>query len=142
MRAIARSVLAVLLGLVVGFVLVAVIGTVSHQVFPPPPGIHSGDPEAQKAAIARIPLGAFLFILVGWSSGALAGSWLAARIAIRSPFLHGLVVGMLFVITGIAAMFMLPHPLWFRIVGTAAPLLAGFCGAKLGVVATSRQARA
>jgi hypothetical protein len=115
MRAILRSLGAVLLGAVAATLLVLAIETVGHLVFPPPAGLDLNDPEQRRTFMAQLPLGAFVFVLVGWGIGTLAGSWLAARVAGQAPLVHGLVVGALFLLTAIATMLMLPHPLWFWI---------------------------
>lgn len=131
MGAILRSGLAVLLGAVVAGLLVLVIETVGHFVFPPPAGVDLKDPESLRTIMATLPLGALAFVLGGWAIGTFAGSWLAATLAPRAPLVHGLVIGVLFLGMAIATMLLIPHPLWFWLAAIALFPTAAILGAML-----------
>jgi hypothetical protein len=132
MAAIVRSILAVLLGVVLGVVLIGTIEALSHLVYSSPPGVDLHDHQAMRAAMDKIPVGALLSVVLAWVGGSGGGSWLAARIAGRSPVLHGMIVGSVFLLVSMAVMLMIPHPVWFSIVAVATVSLATFLGAKLG----------
>src|SRR5262245_42848382 len=93
MHPILRSVLAVLAGAVVAFVLIAAIEILGGKIYPLP--ADADDPEEMAAAMARAPVGAFLLVLLGWAVGTVGGAWTAARVAGRSHLLHGIAVGAL-----------------------------------------------
>lgn len=59
-----KSVLAVVLGLILGVVIIFVVEGVSHLLYPPPPGLDINNPKVLKAAMANVPFGALLFVLL------------------------------------------------------------------------------
>lgn len=138
MGSLLRSVLSVLLGTVVGLVIIAGIEAVAHAVYPLPPGINPMDPAALKAAMADLPVRALLFVLLAWATATLIGAWLSARMVRRSRMLHGMIVGVLLLVGGIANMLMIPHPVWFWVLGVALFLPAAYLGAKLAMGSSRR----
>ena len=131
MGSILRTFLAVLAGLIVGYVIITVFETVSTLVYPLPPGVDPMDIEALRAIVDLIPAGAFVFIIAGWGVGAFAGSWLAGRIATRQKAPHGLVVTVLLTLGGLFTLLTIPHPVWVWAVGLAALVGGGYAGSRL-----------
>jgi len=131
MGSILRTFLAVLAGLIVGYVIITVFETVSTLVYPLPPGVDPTDIEALRAIVDLIPAGAFVFIIAGWGVGAFAGSWLAGRIATRYKSAHGLVVTVLLTLGGLFTLLTIPHPVWVWVVGLAALVGGGYAGSRL-----------
>ena len=128
---IGRSSLAVIAGGVVGVVVVFVVESIGPVVYPPPPGMDFKNPEAVKAMMKNLPAGALLIVLLAWALGALAGGWVAARIAKRSHVVHALVVGALLLAGGVVNLVAIPHPLWFTVVSVLLFLPAAWAGARL-----------
>jgi hypothetical protein len=108
------------------------VEALGQKVYPPPPGLDPSDPESIRAAMQDIPAGALVFVLLAWTVGSAAGGWVAARLAPRRPVLHGMIIGALLLAGGLANLVMIPHPLWFTIVGVAVFLPAACLGARLG----------
>ncbi len=131
MRSIGRSILAVLAGGLVCGIVVFAVEAVSSNIFPLPPGVDLTDPEAIRAAVAQLPPGAFLFLLLAWFLGPLAGGWVAARLAPRSPLLHGMIVAGLVVVSALVNLATIPHPAWMWVAGPVVILGAGWLGARL-----------
>ncbi|MEM9557738.1 MAG: hypothetical protein AAGC60_25995 [Acidobacteriota bacterium] len=127
-----RSILAVVAGMVTAFVTIMVVEFVGHTVYPPPPGIDISDPESLKTIIDSLPLGALVFVLVGWFIGTLDGSFLAALLAPSSPQRHALIVAALVLAAGVATMLMIPHPPWMWVAAFVIAAVAGFAGGQLG----------
>ncbi|HEV8582529.1 MAG TPA: hypothetical protein VGX68_25975 [Thermoanaerobaculia bacterium] len=129
MHPILRSVLAVLAGAVVAFVLIAVIELLSGKLYP----LHAdpGSPEEMAKAMARAPVGALLLVLLGWAVGTTAGAWTAACAAGRSPLIHGIVVGALLLCAAVANLLSFPHPIWFWIAAVALFLPCAYLGSAL-----------
>lgn len=126
-----RNVLAVLAGVVVAVILIALVEAVGHLVYPLPEGIDPNDSESLKAAMSRIPAGAMAFVLFAWAVGTLAGGWVATRIAAKGTVLHAMIVGVILMAVGALNMLMIPHPLWFWIVGLLLFLPAAYAGARM-----------
>ncbi len=131
MRSVVRTVLAVVAGSVVAGVVVAIIESFGHVIYPPPPGLDPSDREALRAAMENAPAGALVLVLIAWAGGTLAGGWVAARLAARSPLAHGLVVGAILLGGGLFNMIMIPHPAWFSVAGLLVFLPAAYLGVRL-----------
>lgn len=131
MRSIGRSILAVLGGGVVCAILIFGVEALGSQIYPLPPGTDPTDLEALKAAAAELPLGAYLFLLLGWFVGPLAGSWVAARLAPGSPVVHGMIVAGLVAGGAILNLAVLPHPAWMWVAGPLVILVGGWLGTRL-----------
>lgn len=128
-----RMILAGIAGIVAMMVTVVLVEAVGHSVFPPPAGTNLQDPEALKALMASMPLGALVMVVVGWLLGAAFGSMLAARLARPRGMGPALAVGVVMLLASGATMLMIPHPLWMMLFGLAAPLpIAWLSGLWLG----------
>ena len=131
MGAFLRSIFGVIIGLFVAILIISLVDYLSHVLFPLPAGVNPTDADQLRAAVGQIPVTAFLLMILGWGVGSFLGAWLAGRIAGRNPLIHGLVVTVILMITGIANMIMLPHPIWVWALGILAFLGCGYLGAKL-----------
>jgi hypothetical protein len=129
-KAVFRSVLAVLAGVVVAIVLIVAVEFANSRMFWPA-GADPNDPEKVKEVIAAQPLAAFLVVLLGL--GTFVGAGLAAFLAGRAPLVHGLVVGVVFLTASIFNLASIPHPLWFAVANLAIILPSAYGGAKLAV---------
>jgi MFS family permease len=134
-KAAGRSILAVLAGAIVAGVLIAAVEAVSSAVYPLPPGVDHHDYESLRQHVEQLPLGAFLFVLAAWAIGTFAGAWVAARLATRARFAHGLVVGALFLLAGVLSMLMIPHPAWMWAGAVLVFVVCSYLGARLAAPA-------
>lgn len=126
-----RTILGVLAGVVVAWLVIVLCQFGSTALHPPPPGIDLRDPTQLAAFIEAAPLGAMLLVLAGYALGALLGGWTAARMA-RHKRVAALLIGAL-VLAGVIANFaLIPHPLWMAVTGVLLPLPAAWLGARLG----------
>ncbi len=113
-----RKISAVLLGLLVSAATVVLIEWISHQVYPVPPGMDFNDAEQLRLYISNLPLGAFLFVLLSWLLGTLAGAVVACQLAQEKPAVFGSIIGAVMLAAGIANLVAIPHhPTWFSIAG-------------------------
>ena len=126
-----RSILAVVVGVILAGVVVLAVESIGHIVYPPPADLDASNPEALKAYVAHAPIGVLLFVLLAWAAGSFVGGWSAARIARRAPSFHAMIVGSLVLLSGIATMLMIPHPLWFWIAGILAIVPVSFISSLL-----------
>ncbi|MFO0811264.1 MAG: hypothetical protein U0746_21760 [Gemmataceae bacterium] len=126
-----RSILAVVLGAILAVIAIATVESVSHIVYPPPPGLSPNDMEAVREYMAKIPTGALLMVALAWLVGATVGGWFAAWFARRSPAVCAWIVCGLVLLAGLANLLILPHPTWFWPVGLAAFPLGTLVGLRL-----------
>jgi len=134
MRSSLRSVAAVAAGFVAASVVMMIVEAINGHVLYPELGSAAAglkDPEAIRALLAKAPVDAFLVVLVGWILGSFAGGWVAGRLAARAAARHGLVLGTLLTVAGVANNLMIPPPLWFWIAGLVVLIPAAWAGARL-----------
>lgn len=135
-----RLFLSVPVGLVAMGVCVALVEFAGHQFFPAGPAMEAAmklvmeqDPsaaDAVTAALAKVPLMAFVVLLVGWTLGALVGGWTAARIAPLLKLPAAISIGLLDSLFVALNLWMIPHPSWIVIPGLALPLVASVIGGR------------
>ena len=125
----AKTILAVLAGVIAGGAIVFVTEAVGHSLFPPPADINLADPEDVKRLMASLPAGAFAMVLVGWFLGSFAGALVALRIA-RSPT-AAWGVAVVFTLLTAASFTMIPHPMWMIVAGLLIPLASAWLALRL-----------
>jgi hypothetical protein len=132
------GILAVVSGAVTFFI-VGVVGEIAgHAIFPSPAGMDPTNMESIKANIGKLPVGAFVWLLVTWALAAFAGAWVAARLAASGKLAFGLAIGTLGLLGAVATMLMIPHPIWVWVLGVAEFLPAAYLGAKLAILRPSK----
>jgi hypothetical protein len=134
MRAL-RSIAAVAIGFVAASIVMMIVESINGRVLYPELGKAAQgvtDREVVRALMASAPVGAFLVVILGWILGGLAGGWVAVRIAGRAGAAHGLALGALLTLAGVANNLMLPPPLWFWFASLVVLLPAAYAGARLG----------
>lgn len=126
-----RTILAIITGIIAGMVVIALVETLGHMVFPPPEGVNLKDPEALKSIMHTIPLGAKLSVLIAWGLGVFAGASLARRFSEGASFASWVVGAVLLAFAGVT-MVQIPHPIWM-VIGAFVVTLAGIMGANAAV---------
>jgi len=127
-----RKIAAVLAGLLVGGVLIAVIEQIGSLLHPLPAGVDYTDREALRAHVEGAPLTAMLAVLAAYCIGPFFGGFLAGRIG--QGLLAPLIVGIFFTVGGIANLIAVPgHPIWFAVVSLAVYIPAALLGGRLGM---------
>ena len=124
-----RRVFALVAGLLVAVGVVGLVEGLSSRLYPLPPGIDYNDREAMTAAIAMLPTGAFVLVLVAWGMAALAGSWVAVRIGGHASL--GYLIGFLLAAAGLANLAMIPHPAWMWVGAAIVIPLGTLAGVRL-----------
>jgi len=133
MRSVLRSIVAVVAGFIAASIVMMIVETINgHVLYPELGNAASGmtDREAIRALMAAAPVGAFLVVIAGWILGALAGGWVTARLAPQAAAQHGLVLGALLTLAGVANNLMIPPPLWFWVVSLIVLMPAAYVGAR------------
>ncbi len=126
-----RSILGFLAGAAVAMVVIAIVEGISGFMHPMPEGMNMTDAQAMRDFAATLPASAFVMVVLAWSLGALAGGWLAGRIAARSTALHGLTIGLLLLLGAVVNLALIPHPGWVWAAGILLPPACGYLGGLL-----------
>lgn len=130
MNPMVRSILAVVAGMLVAFVLIVCVEMIGMRVYPPPTDMDPRNIESIKSAMARIPLGAMLFVLLAYTVGSVAGGWVAARFAPSAGLSHAMFVAALLFGAGLMNLMTVPHPVWFWVASSAIYFLGAWSGAQ------------
>ena len=125
-----RNIVAGVVGVIVASVLVWVVQKIGHTVYPPPTDLNLADAEALRDYVASLPVGALLFVAAAWFVGATAGTCAACGIGTAKPMYLAVVVGGFVFIAASANLVMIPHPIWFSVLGLVGVLV----GAGLGTM--------
>jgi hypothetical protein len=125
MRSALRSIAAVGAGFITASIIMMIIETLNGRVlYPKLAKAAEGvtDREKVRALLATAPLGALLVVIGGWTT---------ARLAAQATAGHGLVLGALLTLAGVANNLMVPPPLWFWIASLVVLMPAAYLGARL-----------
>lgn len=110
-----RNILAVLAGIIIGSIINGVLILMSSSIIPPPEGAILTTEEGLKASMHLMQPKHFIMPFLAHAMGTFFGAWVAATISdnkMRSAY----IIGIVFLIGGIANCFMLPAPAWFIII--------------------------
>ena len=120
MNPVLKNILAVIAGIVLGSAVNMGIIMISGSIIPPPEGADVTTAEGLKASMHLFQPKHFIFPFLAHALGTFAGALLTAFIAATHKMTFALVIGAVFLVGGIANVFMLPSPLWFNILDLVA----------------------
>ena len=133
MPTILRNVLALAAGILIGGIVNMLLITVSPMLIPPPAGVDPSSTENLARTMHLFEPRHFIMPFLAHSLGTLVGSLLAFLIAAHRKAQLAYVVGVFFLIGGVAASFMLPAPAWFIALDLlAAYLPMAWLGTRIG----------
>jgi len=133
MNPILKNILAVIVGWLIGSTVNMLLINVGNSIFPIE-GVDSNDMEALAAIMPNLTSEYFIFPFLGHAFGSLVGALIVALIATNHKMKFALVIGVLFLVGGIAVNYMLPGPIWFTIADiTLAYIPMAYIGGKLGL---------
>jgi len=71
--------------------------------------------ESVRQHLSEIHPGSFVMVLLAWSAAAIAGPWVARRIAGDAPAWPSLVVALLFIVLCVYNLVAVPGPVWMKV---------------------------
>ena len=119
-----RNVFAVVFGVVTAVILIMVIETMGHSVYPPASSIDFQDMQAMATYVDTLPIGALLFVMLAWETGTIGGGLVACFIARNRAMVYASIVGGMVLFATIYTLTTIPHPLWFSITSVIAIAVA------------------
>lgn len=108
-----RTILAIVLGLVIGGAVNMAIVLMGPQLIAPPAGADVTTTEGLRASLHLFEARHFIAPLAAHALGTLVGAAVAARLAGRHATLAAWAVGGAFLAGGVMSAWMLPAPVWF-----------------------------
>ncbi len=134
MNPILRNILAVVAGIVVGSLVNMALINISGSVIPPPEGSDLSNIDGLTAAMGKFEPKHFLMPFLAHALGTFAGAFVAAKFGRHHRIWLAIVVGIYFLIGGIAMVFVLPSPMWFNVLDlTLAYIPMSLLAAKIAV---------
>ncbi len=132
-----RNILAVVFGVVTAVMLIMIVETAGHFVYPPPSNIDFQDMQAMAEYVDTLPLGALLFVMLAWETGTIGGGLVACFIARKRAMVYASIVGGMVLFATLYTLITIPHPMWFSITSVIAIAVAtwitGIIGRKFEV---------
>ena len=113
MNPVAKNVLAVIVGFVVGSIVNMMLVNVGMLVIPPPDGSDVTTMEGIAEAMKSFTPANFVFPFLAHAIGTLVGAFLAAKIAASQAMKIAIGIGAFFLLGGLSMVFMVGGPLWF-----------------------------
>jgi hypothetical protein len=108
-----RNIAALVIGVIVGGAINMGIIMLGSSLIPPPPGVDASDAESIAAGMHLFEAKHFITPFLAHALGTLVGALVAYVIAANNKLIMSLVVGIVSLLGGISAVFMIPSPMWF-----------------------------
>lgn len=106
-----KTILIIIGSMIAGGVMVGVVQTISHHLYPTPTGIDFKDTDALATYMTQVPLGAKVWVVASWAIGMMTGSGLALFLSGRQMLPATITIGLLLGAT-CTNFFTIPHPIW------------------------------
>lgn len=119
---IVRGIVASVAGIVTAGIVVALVETLGHLIYPPPEGLDLTNPDDMAQLMTVIPIGAKIAVVAAWFAGSLAGAIVAGWIG-RTK-IPGWIVAAFMLLASVVTTQMFPHPVWMIIAAVALPIVA------------------
>ncbi|MCB9181384.1 MAG: hypothetical protein H6596_10245 [Flavobacteriales bacterium] len=134
MHPVLRNILAVLAGIVAGWIVNMGLIMLTAKLMPPPAGVDVNDIASINAHIHEYSFAQLLMPFLAHALGTFAAGFVVARFAASRQLVLALALGVFFLLGGIAAVSMIPNaPLWFDVLDlVVAYLPMAWLGARLG----------
>lgn len=123
--------MAVIMGVIAGFVVTSIGEMISHAVYPSPEGFDYNDKQAIAAYIETLPVGAFIILMLGWALASFAGGAVASKLSKSKWYVWSLLTGTILMAGAIMNFINIPHPIWMSVVAVVLYLPMAFLGGKL-----------
>ena len=119
MNPIVRNVLAVIAGVIAGWIANMGLIMLSGSIIPPPEGVNPADMESIKENFHLFEAKHYIFPFLAHAMGSFFGALVAALIAVFNKMKFAIGLGLFTMLGGIAACFLIPAPTWFIVTDLA-----------------------
>ena len=126
-----RKAASVIAGMVAGFAVVSVVEMFSSAVFPVPEGLDIKDRADLAWYVSTLPTSAFIFVLAAHMLGSFVAGFTCVAVSRTGWLMGAFFCGAVLLAGGIANLFLIPHPTWFRIVDVMVYLPSAWIGGRL-----------
>ena len=124
-----KKIVGTIAGILIAAIMVGLIESLGHMIFPPPAGTDLKDPETVSQIMHLIPIGAKITVLVAWFLGAFTGGLTA--LFVTKWNLSVWIVALFMLAGSIYSLMTIPHPVWMSISALIIPFAAAFLAIRL-----------
>ena len=126
-----NKIIAVIAGVISGWVIVALGNFLSASLYPAPPNMDFTDKSALKAFIDSLPTTAFLLMVLIWAISVFAGGWITGTLAKENWQRLSIITGVVLLLANIANMFVIPQPMWMNITAILMYIPLAYLGGRM-----------
>ncbi len=126
-----RRVWAVIAGVLAGSVIMVVVETLGHKIYPVAMNLETATKEAKEEFMKTIPVEAMLMIILAWAIGSFIAGIVSTLISKENTSFAALRSGAVLLAFAIVNMISIPHPIWFWIAGLLVFIPFAWLGFKL-----------
>lgn len=123
-----KLIAAVFVGFMVGVIVIFIVETMGHSVYPPPENIDLTNKDALAEIIRQAPMGALLFVILAYSLGSFIGGAVTHLISRLPKQRDALITGLILLIFGAYNLTSIPHPTWMVVLGILCFLPSAYFG--------------
>ncbi len=114
MHSILKNILAILLGFIIGSIVNMLVINMGHSIFPIA-GIDINNLEVLSKIMPTLDFNYFIFPFLAHALGTLVGAFVAYSISDINKTTSALAIGIIFLLGGITANYLITGPIWFTI---------------------------
>lgn len=126
-----KNIVPVIIGVIVGFTIVFIGDSVTHRLYPPPPGINFMERDALDEYVASIPMYILIIMFLFWMLSSFLGGMIAARMNRADWKNKSIITGSILLAATLLNLIMIPHPLWMLIGSLVLYIPIAFAGGSL-----------
>lgn len=127
-----RAFFPVLAGIIASMLMIGLIESLQHYMYPEFVIDPEMSKEKMKEAIQQLPIGAILMIALAWVVGSFVGCGLITALDKSASIWRAMIPGFLTLFGCIINFFAIPHPLWFVLLSFPAVAIAAYLGQLVG----------
>lgn len=114
-----KNILAVIVGIIGGSIINMGIIELGPHIIATPEGFDNRNMDTFAATIHLLKPSNYITVFLAHGLGTLAGAFIAAKIAVTKKKVFALIIGLWFLLGGIAAIIILPSPIWYNSIDLA-----------------------
>jgi hypothetical protein len=125
------ALLAVLGGIIAGFLVIIGCESFTHTIFPTPNGLNFEDKAAMTQHMQSAPFELYLSILLGYIAASFLAGYVTNLLSRNSKYRPAMLAGFALMVFGILNMLSLWHPTWFWVASIPCYLIFAYLGGNL-----------
>jgi hypothetical protein len=126
-----KALLAVLGGIVTGFIVIIICEIFTSKLFPSPKGLDFNNKDSVTAHMQSAPIAMYVSILIGYIIASFSAGYVTNFLSKNNKYKPAMLTGVALMVFGILNMMELWHPSWFWVVSIVSYLIFAYLGGKM-----------